>query len=248
MHLSEGRNVPVSPQRESCESICTASCSSLKSSKLFTTCTENKAVLQPTAWLVLTADFELNHLWSLSLCKHLISKLHSEQVSPSFSSLFFSLQKLVSLTETFPIRGRADLYLCVSQTGCSRDGLLHRLCFPSHVLALWAPVVAQQQVGDVCVALQSSMHQRTLAILISVSHLGTEGANKGPLTMPIKKSHPKVRSVCHHFPRIDPKSASGLGKDQLTLASDWMLYLHLIGRHSLPLFPEPNLKGWACHS
>lgn len=105
------------------------------------------------------------------------------------------------------MRGRADLYLCVSQTSCSRDGLLHRLYFRSHVLALWPPVLAQQQADDVCVALQSSVHQRTLAVLISVSHLGTEGANKGLLTMPIKQSHPKVRSVCHRFPRIDPKSA-----------------------------------------
>lgn len=176
-------------------------------------------------------------------------KLHTEQVSPSFCSP----PNLLSLTERFSMPGRAASHLCVSQTGCGRDGLLHRLCFPSHALAavvlrrvsgrLCPPVLAQQQADDVRVALQSGVHQRTLAILISASHLGTEGANKGPLTMPIKQSHPTVRSVCRHFPRIDLKSATGLCKVPPTLASDWLLYLHLIGHHTLPLYTKPNLKG-----
>lgn len=149
-------------------------------------------------------------------------------------------------------------YLCVSQAGCGRDGLLHRLCFPSHTLAamvLWLvsgrlcpPVLAQQQADDVCVSLQSGVHQRTLTILISAPHLGTEGAKQGPLTIPIKQSHPTVRSVCRRFPRKDPKSATGLCKDPPALASDWLLCLHMIGHHSLPLYTKPNLKFWVCNN
>lgn len=106
-----------------------------------------------------------------------LQRTASNEVSPS-STDNRSIQMLKIF---FPIRPKADAYLCVSQASCSRKCLLNCLCFPSHsliaVILLWvsgdlcSPVLDQQDVDDFCVALQCGMDQSTLAILISMSHL-----------------------------------------------------------------------------
>lgn len=77
----------------------------------------------------------------------------------------------------------------MSQAGCSGERLLNSLCFRSPVLIvgmllrvtgnLRSPVLAQQGVDDFCMALQCSMDQCTLTILISVSHLAQKGHREG---------------------------------------------------------------------
>ena len=81
-----------------------------------------------------------------------------------------------------------ESYLHVSNTSCSCNRLLCRLFFPSHrlvaVMRLWvggdlsSPILAQQDIDDFSMALQSGMDQRTLAILISMSHLAQRGTQK----------------------------------------------------------------------
>lgn len=43
---------------------------------------------------------------------------------------------------------------------------------------LCSPVLAQQDADDFCVTLQSGVDQRTLAVLISMSHLAQRGTQK----------------------------------------------------------------------
>lgn len=77
----------------------------------------------------------------------------------------------------------------MSNASCSCNRLLCRLFLPSHrlvaVMRLWvggdlsSPILAQQDVDDFSMALQSGMDQRTLAILISMSHLAQRGDTEG---------------------------------------------------------------------
>lgn len=79
-----------------------------------------------------------------------------------------------------------DTHLRVSETGRSRDRLLHRLPFCSLAAVtllgvsrgLGSPVLAQQEADDVRVALQRRMDQRTLSVLIGMSHLAQRGTRK----------------------------------------------------------------------
>lgn len=99
------------------------------------------------------------------------------------------IQRSASKLSASPPPPWAGTCLRVSQAGCSCERLLTGLCFLSPVLIggmllrvarnLGSPVLAQQDVGDFCMAPQCSMDQCTLAVLISVSHLAQKGTQKG---------------------------------------------------------------------
>lgn len=92
----------------------------------------------------------------------------------------------------------SESYLHVSHTGCGRHRLLGCLCFPSRRLVamlllriggnICAPILAQQDAGDFRMAFQPGMDQRTLATLISVPHLATEGNTEGPSTLSLAEA------------------------------------------------------------
>lgn len=149
----------------------------------------DNTILQSSVLLVCSAERKPKHPQTKNHNKkmHLINPLHQARTG---TMLYIKKKKknFSSVQNVFSLGPWADTYLCVSYTSCSCKRLLRCLCFPSHcliaVVLLWvsgdlcSPILAQQDVDDFCMALQSGMDQRTLATLISMAHLAQRDTQK----------------------------------------------------------------------